>query len=118
MHADPLEGERTWIPMLAPSIHVSWNCLGLAMYRNNNAHGWESPVPLPDSEDEYGGQFGIYHDPATSGDWLSIEAFSSSDSNMYIDPAMLNNAHCSSSEEYPDEGFEHVQYHSETDSPF
>ncbi|KAK8058099.1 hypothetical protein PG994_008547 [Apiospora phragmitis] len=85
------------------------------MYSTKRSHGWESPEPFTDSEDEYGGTHGIVQDIGAGGHWISNEALSV-DSNMYIDPTMLDNPGDSISAGYADVDFETAQNYSETDS--
>ncbi|KAK8065088.1 hypothetical protein PG997_011835 [Apiospora hydei] len=79
--------------------------------------GEASPEPYPESHDEYGGTHGIDQDIAPGVDWASNEALSAADSNLYIDPAMLDNTgDSSSSDGYACGDFEPAQIYPETNS--
>ncbi|KAK7967995.1 uncharacterized protein PG986_002272 [Apiospora aurea] len=89
------------------------------MYSIHRSQGWgeASPEPYPESHDEYGGTHGIDQDIAPGVDWASNEALGAADSNLYIDPAMLDNTgDSSSSDGYAYADFESAQIYPETNS--
>ncbi|KAK8034151.1 hypothetical protein PG993_009146 [Apiospora rasikravindrae] len=88
------------------------------MYSNQRSQGWgeASPEPYLEPQDEYGGTHGIDQDIATGGYWTSNESLSATDSNLYINPTMLENTGDSSSDGFAYGDFELVQDYSETDS--